>query len=303
MGPSRSPAPFLDRLAELLGLRPEIQRIVMSDDDAYTRDSAEDQVQRVYDKAYRHLPDYEPHPDGMKPWLLTITRNVMSDAHRETQRHERVFEPDDGHVDRAETPEVSPERAVELKQALEKVMSAFRDMPPSQAAVLWMVCVEERSHEEAGVALGISEDAAKMALSRARRFLKARFGDDLFTVPPPLLALLSDCAPLLGHLWAFFMAMVFASLVVSPREPAPLLHAVATGVARVMAASAADVTHAAEPVPSSDFAAASAPVLVPSTPKRQMLAPRRRRVDSDKQGFPTFGLSADQKGSSANASF
>ena len=114
MGSSpRPPVPFLDRLAELLELCPEIRRIVMSDDDAYTRDSAEDQVQRVYDKAYRHLPSYEPHPDGMKPWLVTITRNVMSDAHRDTKRHERVFEPDDGHVDTAETPEVSPERAVE----------------------------------------------------------------------------------------------------------------------------------------------------------------------------------------------
>ncbi|MDC3961554.1 RNA polymerase sigma factor [Polyangium jinanense] len=275
----------------------------MSDDDAYTRDSAEDQVQRVYDKAYRHLPNYEPHPDGMKPWLLTITRNVMSDAHRDTQRHERVFEPDDGHVDTAETPEVSPERAAELKQALEKVMFALRDMPPSQAAVLWMVCVEERSHEEAGVALGISEDAAKMALSRAREFLRARFGNTLFTVPPPVLALLSDCVHLLGHLWAFLMAMLFASFALSPRERAPELHAVVTGLARVVAASAADVAHAAKPVPSFDHAAASVPVMTPPTPKKQTHTPRRPLVDSDKQGRPTIGLSADQRGSSADSSF
>ncbi|TKC93703.1 RNA polymerase sigma factor [Polyangium fumosum] len=296
------PVPFLDRLAELLELRPEIRRVVMSDDDAYTRDSAEDQVQRVFDKAYRHLPSYEPHPDGMKPWLLTITRNVMSDAHRDTKRHERVFEPDDGDVDRAETPEVSPERAAELKQALEKVTAALQDMPPSQAAVLWMVLVEERSHEEAGVALGISEDAAKMALSRARENLRARFGNTLFTGPHPVLALLSDCVPLLGHLWAFLMAMLFASFAVSPREPDGELPAVATGVAHIVAASAADVAHAARPVPSFDHAA-PVPVMTTATPKKPTPTPRRPLVDSDKQGLPTSGLSVDREGSSADSPF
>ncbi|MDI1444696.1 sigma-70 family RNA polymerase sigma factor [Polyangium sp. 6x1] len=303
MGPSRRPsAPFLDRLAELLGYHPEISRIVMSDE-AYTRDSAEDQIQRVFHKAYRRLPDYEPHPDGMKPWLMTITRNVMSDAHRDTQRHERVFEPDDGHADMAETPEVSPERAAELKQAMEKLTAALRDMPPSQAAVLWMVCVEERSHEEAGVALGISEDAAKMALSRARENLRARFGNTLFTVPSPVLALLSDCVHLLGHLWAFLMALLFASFALSPREPDGELHAVATGVARVVAASAADVAHAAEPVPSFDHVGASVLEIEPPTPKKQRHTPRRPRVDSDKEGVPSVGLSADMGGSSGSTSF
>ncbi|MDC3958910.1 RNA polymerase sigma factor [Polyangium jinanense] len=303
MGPSSKP-PTLRWLAQLLGLRLEIKRIVESDE-TYTRESADDKVQRVYTNAVRKLPDYTPHPDGMKPWLVTITRNVMGEAHRDTKRHQEVFEPDDGHVDTAEAPDVSPERAAELKQALEKVTAALHDMPPSQAAVLWMVCVEERSHEEAGVALGISEDAAKMALSRARESLRARFGNTLFTAPSPLLALLSDCVHLLGHLWAFLMAMLFASLALSPRKPDSELHAVATGVARVVAASAADVAHVAKPVPSFDHAGAfvPVPVIAPPTPKMQRHTPRRPRVDSDKQGVPKSGLSADPEGSSGNTLF
>ncbi len=302
MGPSSKPPP-LRWLAELLGLRPEIKRIVESDE-TFTRESADDKVQRVYTNAVRKLPDYTPHPDGMKPWAVTITRNVMAEAHRDTKRHQEVFEPDNGHAERAASPGPSPERAAQLKQAMERWIDAMQEMPPAQAAVLWMVVVEERSHEEVGAKLGISEDASKMALSRAREFLRARLGNDLFSVPHPVLVLLFDWVHRLGHVWAFLMAMVFASLAPSsPREPDGELHAVATGAARVVAASAADVAHAAKLLPSFEHARAPVPIMAPPTPKKQTHTPhtpRRPRVDSDTQGLSTSGLSADPNGSSAN---
>lgn len=303
MGPSSKP-PALRWLAELLALRLEIKRIVESDE-TYTRESADDKVQRVYTNAVRKLPDYTPHPDGMKPWLVTITRNVMGESRRATRRHQEVFEPDDGHAERAASPEPSPERAAQLRQAMERLIVAVQEMPPAQAAILWMVVVEERSHAEAGAKLGISEDASKMALSRAREFLRARLGNDLFSVPHPVLVLFLEWVHRLGHVWAFLMAMVFASLALSsPREPDGELHVVATGAARVIAASAADVAHAAEPVPSFEDAGASVPVIAPPTPKKQkQTKPRRPLVDSDKQGAPAVGLSADRTGSSADSSF
>ncbi|MDI3292208.1 RNA polymerase sigma factor, partial [Polyangium sp. 15x6] len=161
------------RRAELLGLRLDVRRIVRSDK-ARTRDSADDKEQQVIANALGDLPNYAPHPDGMKPWVVTITRNVMGTARRITRRHRQVFESDAGRVAKFATSDPSPERAVQLKQALHKVMDAVGDLPPSQAAVLWMVCVEGRSHEEAGAKVGISEDAAKVALSRARETLRER---------------------------------------------------------------------------------------------------------------------------------
>ena len=300
MGSSKSD--FRRWLSELLGLRLEVRRIVRSDK-ARTRDSADDKEQQVFENALGDLPNYTPHPDGIKPWTLAITRNVMGAAHRATRRDEDVFEPDDGHVERFATPEPSPERAAQLNQALHKVMDALGDLPPSQAAVLWMVCIEGRSHEEAGAKVGISEDAAKMSLSRARETLRERLGNDLFSVPHPVLVLLFDWVHRLGHLWAFVMALAFASAL-SPREPAGELHAVATGAARVVAASAADVAHASELLPSFEHARA-VPIMAPATPKKQTHTPhtpRRPLVDSDKQGRPASGLSADPKGSSANTS-
>ncbi|MDI3292206.1 hypothetical protein QHF83_53375, partial [Polyangium sp. 15x6] len=110
-------------------------------------------------------------------------------------------------------------------------------------------------------------------------------------------------------LWAMLMAMVFASLALAPREPDGELHAVAAGAARVVAASAADVAHAAaeaaEPAPSFEHTGSPVPVMEPPTPKKQTHTPhtpRRPLVDSDKQGRPTSGLSADPKGSSADTS-
>jgi len=304
MGSSK--ADLRRRRAELLGLRLDVRRIVRSDK-ARTRDSADDKEQQVITNALGDLPNYAPHPDGMKPWVVAITRNVMGTAHRITRRHQEVFESDAGRVAKFATSEPSPERAAQLKQALHKVMDAVGDLPPSQAAVLWMVCVEGRSHEEAGAKLGISEDAAKMALSRARETLRERLGKDLFSVPLPLLVLLFDWFQRLGHLWAMLMAMVFASLALPPREPDGELHAVATGAARVVAASAVDVARAAadaaEPAPSFEHAGSPVPVMEPPTPKKQTHTPRRPRVDSDKQGCSKAGLSKGGWGSSGDTSF
>ncbi|MDC3962525.1 RNA polymerase sigma factor [Polyangium jinanense] len=284
-------------------MRLDVRRIVRSDK-ARTRDSADDKEQQVIANALGDLPNYAPHPDGMKPWVVAIARNVMGTARRITRRHQQVFESDAGRVAKFATSEPSPERAAQLKQALHKVMDAVGDLPPSQAAVLWMVCVQGHSHDEAGAKLGISEDAAKMALSRARDTLRERLGDELFSVPPPLLVLF-DWFQRLGHLWALFMAIMFASLALSPRGPDD----VAAGAARAVAASATDVAHAAadaaEPASSFEHAGSPVPVMEPPTPKKQTHTPhtpRRPLVDSDKQGRPTSGLSADPKGSSADTS-
>ncbi len=261
MGRSSNPTDYPPELvAEILDLRPEVTRLAR-EGQAYTREPADDRVQRVFVNALRNLRRYTPHPDGPKPWLTVITRNVVREAHRGTRRYEAVFEPDEGHAETAVAPGDSPERTAELREAIELVTEVLQDMPRSQVDVLYLVVVEERSHEEAGAALGISEDAAKMALSRARKYLRLRLGNDPFVIVPPvplaalerraLLRRLFDNVYPLGHVWAALMALVFSQFV--PREPAPMpaeLHAVATGPARVIAALAVDVVGVATPSPS-----------------------------------------------------
>ncbi|MDC0745460.1 suppressor of fused domain protein [Polyangium mundeleinium] len=78
MGPSSKPPP-LRWLAELLGLRLEIKRIVESDE-TYTRESADDKVQRVYTNAVRKLPD--PPPD---PWTNPKARDALGKFHGEAE--------------------------------------------------------------------------------------------------------------------------------------------------------------------------------------------------------------------------
>ncbi|MDI1475962.1 hypothetical protein [Polyangium sp. y55x31] len=57
------------RRAELLGLQLDVRRIVRSDK-ARTRDSADDKEQQVIANALGDLPNYTPHPDGMKPCIM-----------------------------------------------------------------------------------------------------------------------------------------------------------------------------------------------------------------------------------------
>lgn len=274
MGRSSKPTDYPPELvAEILDLRPEVTRLAR-EGQAYTREPVDDRVQRVFMNALRNLWRYTPHPDGPKPWLTVITRNVVREAHRATRRYDAVFEPDEGHAETAVAPGDSPERTAELREAIELVMEVLQDMPRSQVEVLYLVGVEKRSHEEAGAALGISEDAAKMTLSRARKYLRLRLGNDPFAVAPPmpfavlerraLLRRLFDYVYPLGHVWAALMAIVFYPFM--SREPAPPpaeLHAVATGPARVVASAASDVVHVVTTSSSPGDRAPAAPVEPP----------------------------------------
>lgn len=204
-------------LAELIALRPYIEHILCDGShDPRVRAAVKDSVQTVLRKAVQHLPSYEPHEDGLRPWVTRIARNEKIDVFRSEQRHEDTF----GHLhiaaDFAPSAAPSPERDVQVRALLAKVLTAIEELPPDMKGVLTLAAFAEDPHEEIAAQLGITKGAAKMRLSRARKMLRKRAGAIRDHVGVWLMVVLRKLAESRGPLFARFRTFLWQAAHLLP---------------------------------------------------------------------------------------
>jgi len=104
---------------------------------------------------------------SVKAYLLMITRNLYRDVRR---RPVNVALPDD--FDTADS-SASPETAARARSELQRVLYALKQLPDADREVLLMATAEGLSHHDIAGALGLSVDAVKVRVHRARVRLNA----------------------------------------------------------------------------------------------------------------------------------
>ena len=98
---------------------------------------------------------------SVRSWLLAIAHNLF----REELRKRRPSAPMDPTLaDPAAAPDARAENRAELRRALR----ALQQLPETDRAALVLRAVEELSHDEIAVALGLSPIAARVRVYRAR---------------------------------------------------------------------------------------------------------------------------------------
>lgn len=145
-----------------------LQRMIGNPDDAY------DLSVVSFEKAYRNW--HKAPPENVAPWLYRIATNTCLDELRRRklirwqpfEKFAAVFHP--GHVshDNPERDAIRGEQRALLRTALDRIS------PRHRAALLMREC-QGLSCEEVGEALGISKEAAKQLLFRARQQLRAGY--------------------------------------------------------------------------------------------------------------------------------
>ena len=105
--------------------------------------------------------------DSVKAYLLMIARNLYRD---ELRRPVDLSLPD--HHD-APDEGAGPEASAHARHELRRVLRALREIPESDRAVLLMATVDGLSHQTIAVALGLSVEAVKVRVHRARVRLNA----------------------------------------------------------------------------------------------------------------------------------
>jgi RNA polymerase sigma-70 factor (ECF subfamily) len=128
--------------------------------------AADDLLSEVWVRAFAARNGYDTGHEDARPWLYGIARNVLR-AHWRTGQNidlaapEDVLDPWDEIADRLDS-------AVKV-QAL---VSALRELPPSERDVLLLVAWEQLTPAEAAVALSIPQGTARSRLHRARASLR-----------------------------------------------------------------------------------------------------------------------------------
>jgi RNA polymerase sigma-70 factor (ECF subfamily) len=126
---------------------------------------ANDAVADIFVTAWRKI-DTVPAGDEARLWLYGVARNAVRNAQRSTRRRSRLAAKA-GSV--AHNPGPSPEEVVVRRAADRRVLEAMDQLKPEDREALRLHLWEELPHADVGKVLGISPDAARIRVSRAKK--------------------------------------------------------------------------------------------------------------------------------------
>ena len=132
------------------------------------RDEAEDVLHEIFLIAHQRADDFRPGSDFLA-WTRAIARNKVLEHCRRISREPVVSDP--------EVLELLAASAAEADETFEQRRGALAEclkrLAPRAGQLVTLRYAEDLSLEEVARRMGWSEGAAKVALSRARSFLRA----------------------------------------------------------------------------------------------------------------------------------
>jgi RNA polymerase sigma-70 factor (ECF subfamily) len=142
---------------------------------------AEDVVQETFANALARRADYDPQRGSVGSWLAVLSRNVIRDhlrAHHRTDELVQTWDRIDATLAQtfaamAERP--LPGEVLERAETRDLVHMAIANLPDTYRTALTRKYVDGESLETLAGELGISVDAAKSLLARARRAFRDTF--------------------------------------------------------------------------------------------------------------------------------
>ena len=127
-------------------------------DVVWNSQDAEDLVQEALMKGFTELPSLKDH-SRFGSWIAAIASNLSRDLLRKRMNEKGPV------AAAADCPDGSPERLIDLRQAL-------RELPETHRTPLLLFYFDGHSAESVGAVLGITPGAVHQRLCRARRELR-----------------------------------------------------------------------------------------------------------------------------------
>ena len=138
---------------------------------------AEDVLQETFIKAFRHLSGFDGR-SSISTWLYRIAANealmMMRKKHLPTISLDEPLEGDEGASEPLQIVDwcCIPEHELINEEARQQLDKAVQNLPPNLRMAFLLRDIEDLSTQEAADVLGLSENALKTRLSRARLRLR-----------------------------------------------------------------------------------------------------------------------------------
>lgn len=133
---------------------------------------AEDVMQQTYVNAFIHLGQFEERSQ-FSTWLTRIAVNEALARRQKQRTAERMTRPGEGEDGGAiRSPQPDPERQAYAQELHQLLQTAVDALPDAYRVVFMLRDVEGMSTAETGEGLGLSEEAVKTRLHRARAMLR-----------------------------------------------------------------------------------------------------------------------------------
>ena len=137
-----------------------------------------DIVQEAFLRAYRAKDEFD-HERPVWPWLSTIARNLILNTIRDERRRRLRVQTDLDSDEIARTAdhrsEVDPERSYTDGQRRAAIATALMSLTPRQRRVLLLRVSEDLSYDDIAAQEGLSLDAVKSLLKRARQTFREAY--------------------------------------------------------------------------------------------------------------------------------
>lgn len=125
---------------------------------------AEDLTARIFERAMKHIPNYQDQGIPFSAWLYRIAHNLVANHHRDRSRRKIISLEDISQWpwSQADGPETSTMRVEER----ERLLAVVRRLPPDRQELLILKFVDRLPNAEIGEIMGRSEGAIKSLYHR-----------------------------------------------------------------------------------------------------------------------------------------
>lgn len=132
---------------------------------AGNREDAEEIFHDTLIKVFNHIRNFK-YESSFKTWITRIGINTALDFLRKKKK--TLFL---GHISDYDKEIADNDIPIEISLEAETAMKMLKTMPVNQQVIINLFVIEEMSHKEIASQLGISEEASRVQLSRAKKVL------------------------------------------------------------------------------------------------------------------------------------
>lgn len=138
-----------------------------------SREDAEEITQEVFIKVYKNLYKYN-NKWSFSTWIYRIAINTLRSEYRKVKNMKNI----DYYANVPELPanfSDYPEIAYEIKERRGEIIKLIDQLKDDQKTALLLRCMQDFSFKEIGDILGISPEAAKMKIQRAKQTICKKY--------------------------------------------------------------------------------------------------------------------------------